>query len=404
MINDALQRLTEYPFPRLAGLLDGIAPPPGTRPVILSIGDPQHPAPDVIGAVLHANAHLWNRYPPLDGTPEFREAACGWLRRRFAVADGLIDPDRAILPLSGTREGLFLSALLTVPARKGGATPAVCMPNPFYAPYEGAARMAGAEPVFLHTDAGTGFLPDLDALTPSLLDRTALFYLCSPGNPQGAAAPRAYLERLIGLARRHGFVLALDECYTEIYGGEPPAGGLEAAGGALDNLLLFQSLSKRSNAAGLRAGFTVGDPRLIASFRRLRGYAAAGMPLPIQAAAAALWRDDAHVETNRALYRAKFDAAERALAGRLPFRRPDGGFFLWLEVGDGEAAARRLWGEAGIKVLPGAYLAQPDADGINRADSYIRVALVHDEPVVRDALERLADILSPARPRAVGAA
>ncbi len=402
-INLRLEELTNYPFARLRSLLDGIDPPAGTPPLAMSIGEPQHTAPELIGEALAAHSDDWNRYPPIAGTEDFRDAAADWLERRFRLPSGLVDRDRGLLPVSGTREALFLTAQLAVSPRRDGVVPAVCLPNPFYAAYEGAAVMAGAEPVFLEATAATGFLPDLDALTPDLLDRTALFYFCSPSNPQGAVADLAYLQRLIGLARRHGFVLAIDECYAEIYDSAPPPGGLEAAagidGGALDNLLVFHSLSKRSSAAGLRSGFVAGDPALIADFARLRAFSAAGMPLPVLAASAALWRDDAHVEENRARYRAKFDLAESALGDRDGYVRPAGGFFLWLDLGpggDGELAARTLWREAGIKVLPGAYLTRPDADGINRGSRYIRIALVHDEPVLAAALPRLAECLGAA--------
>ncbi len=402
-INHRLDGLTNYPFARLRALLDGIDPPSGVAPLAMSIGEPQHAAPALIDAALAANGHLWNRYPPIAGTEEFRDAAADWLERRFRIPAGTVDRDHGLLPVSGTREALFLTAQLAVSPPRGGVTPAVCLPNPFYAAYEGAAVMAGAEPVFLDATAETGFLPDLEALTPELLDRTELFYFCSPANPQGAVADLAYLERLIGLARRHGFVLAIDECYAEIYGSEPPPGGLEAAaridGGALDALLVFHSLSKRSSAAGLRSGFVAGDPALIAEFTRLRAFSAAGMPLPAMAASAALWRDDAHVEENRARYRAKFDLSDAALGDRPGYVRPAGGFFLWLDLGaagDGEAAARTLWRETGIKVLPGAYLTRPGADGINRGTRYIRIALVHDEDLLAAALPRLAESLGPA--------
>ena len=402
-INLRLEELTNYPFARLRSLLDGIDPPAGTAPLAMSIGEPQHAAPDLIGEALAAHADDWNRYPPIAGTEDFRDAAAGWLERRFRLPSALVDRERGLLPASGTREALFLTAQLAVSPRRDGVVPAVCLPNPFYAAYEGAAVMAGAEPVFLEATAATGFLPDLDSLTPELLDRTALFYFCSPSNPQGAVADVAYLQRLIGLARRHGFVLAIDECYAEIYDSVPPPGGLEAAagidGGALDNLLVFHSLSKRSSAAGLRSGFVAGDPALIADFARLRAFSAAGMPLPVLAASAALWRDDAHVEENRARYRAKFDLAEAALGDRDGYIRPAGGFFLWLDLGpggDGEAAARTLWRETGIKVLPGAYLTRPGADGINRGSRYIRIALVHDESVLATALPRLAQCLGRA--------
>ncbi len=398
-INPRLDRLSDYPFARLAALLNGIDPPKGVEPIALSLGEPQHPPPAVIDDTLRANAHLWGKYPPVAGTEAFRASCAGWLKRRYGLPDGLLDPDRSILPAAGTREALFLLALAVMPERKGGRTPAVLMPNPFYAVYEGAGLLAGGEPVFLPATKETGFLPDLDALTPDLLERTALFYLCSPGNPQGAAADRAYLERAIGLARRYGFVLAADECYAEIHTGEPPAGALEVAaalphgGRPWANLIAFHSLSKRSNAAGLRSGFVAGDPELVAAFTRLRSYANAGTPLPVLAAAAALWDDDAHVEQNRALYRAKFDAAEAALGGRFGFYRPDGGFFLWLDVGDGEAAARRLWAEAGVRVLPGLYLTSGGDRNVGRP--YIRVALVHDAGAVGEACRRIARTLSP---------
>lgn len=399
-INLRLEGLTNYPFARLRTLLDGIAPPAGAEPLAMSVGEPQHAAPALIAEALAESAQLWNRYPPNNGTDDFRGAAAGWLDRRYGLPAGMIDRANGLLPVSGTREALFLAAQLAVSPRSDGVTPAVCLPNPFYAAYEGAAVMAGAEPVFLDATAETGFLPDLDALSPALLDRSALFYFCSPSNPQGAVADLAYLQRLIGLARQHGFVLAIDECYAEIYGAAPPAGGLEAAasmdGGALDNLLVFHSLSKRSSAAGLRSGFVAGEPALIADFLRLRAFSAAGMPLPVQAASAALWRDDAHVEENRARYRAKFDLADAKLGERPGYVRPAGGFFLWLDLaseGDGEEAARRLWREAGIRVLPGAYLTRPSADGINRGNRFIRIALVHDEPVLAAALPRLAECL-----------
>ena len=414
MLNDRIAELTAYPFTRLTKLLDGLTPPAGTPALNMALGEPQHAVPPFLAEVLARHADGWTAYPPLAGTPAWRAAACGWLERRYGAGGRLIDPDAGILPLSGTREGLFLAALLTVPqGRKGeaAARPAVLIPNPFYATYEGAAVMAGAEPVFLDANAAAGFLPDLDALEAAqardgLLDRTALTYLCSPANPQGAIASRDYLARLLALARRHGFVLAVDECYAEIYDAAPPPGTLEAAagmdGGALDNLLVFHSLSKRSSAAGLRSGFVAGDKRLITAFRLLRGYSAAGMPLPLQAASAALWDDDTHAADNRARYRAKIDAAEHALAGRFGFYRPPGGFFLWLEVGDGEAVARRLWVEAGVRVLPGAYLARPDADGTNPGRPFVRVALVHEPARIAAALADLRDAVGVPQPAAVG--
>jgi aspartate/methionine/tyrosine aminotransferase len=403
-INDRLERLADYPFTRLAELLDSRLPAAGIEPAIMSVGDPQHPSPAILAEAIAANAHLWHQYPPLMGTEDFREAVGGWLGRRYGLPEGVLDPHRSIMPVSGTREALFMAGLLAVPAAKAGRRPAAALPNPFYPAYEGAAVMAGAEPVPLAATAASGNLPDLDALSPGLLDRLAVFYLCSPANPQGAVADLAYLRRLIGLARRHGFVLAVDECYSEIWDRAAPPGLLEAAagidGGRLDNLLAFNSLSKRSNAAGLRSGFVAGDPALIAAFRALRCYAAAGMPYPVLAASAALWSDETHVATNRDRYRLKIDAAERTLraaglAGTFGFFRPAGGFFLWLDVGDGEAAALRLWRQAAVRVLPGAYLTRPGADGANHGRPFIRVALVHEPARIAEAMARLCETLAP---------
>lgn len=398
--NDRLDALTDYPFTRLANLLAGVTPRANTAPVMLSVGEPQHPPPALIDEALRANTAGWGKYPPVGGTPDFRAAAGDWLTRRYALPAGLFQPDRSLLPVSGTREALFMLALLAVPPSKAGRRPAVLMPNPFYAPYEGAAVMAGAEPVFLSATRATGFLPDLDALTPELLERTALFYLCTPANPQGAVASAAYLARAIGLAREYGFVLALDECYAEIYLDTPPVGGLQVAAGLNQgdgnpwaNLLAFHSLSKRSNGAGLRSGFVAGDPALIGRFSRLRSYANAGMPLPVVAASTALWRDEAHVEENRRLYRAKFAAAEAELKGRFGYYRPDGGFFLWLEVGNGEEAARRLWAEGALRVLPGAYLSHDNPGEPNPGAAFIRVALVQDAETVGQACAAIVRIL-----------
>lgn len=403
LANDRLARLTDYPFARLAALLSDIRPRVNTPPLVMSVGEPQTPPPARIAEVLNANAHLWGKYPPVAGTAEFRGAVAGWLGRRYRLPDGLVDAERSILPVSGTREALFLLALAVVPTRKAGRIPAVLMPNPFYAVYEGAGLLAGAEPVFLPATADTGFLPDLDALAPELLERTALFYLCSPANPQGVAADAAYLAKALGLARRYGFVLAVDECYAEVWLDRPPAGAMQVAAGLAqdgsgggrpwENLLVFHSLSKRSSAAGLRSGFVAGDPDLIATFARARSYSLAGMPLPVQAASAALWADDGHVAAIRSHYHANFAAAEDSLRGRFGYRRPDGGFFLWLDVGDGEEAARRLWSDGGIRVLPGAYLARPAPGRPNPGQPFIRVALVHDAETVGAACAAIVRIL-----------
>lgn len=395
MLNPSLDRLNDYPFQRLANLLKDCPAP--AEPIVMSIGEPQHPAPAMIAQVLTEQAALWNKYPPIAGTPDFRRACADWLNRRFALPQGLLDADANILPLAGTREGLYMIGQVAVDAgRPGGKPPVVLIPNPFYQVYVGAAVMMGAEPVLVPATAETGFLPDFTKVAPEILERTALAFLCNPANPQGSVADLSRLTATIELARRHGFVLAMDECYSEIYDRDAPAGALQACaqmGGSLDNVVVFHSLSKRSSSPGLRSGFVAGDAAIIARFSRLRSYGGAALPLPILAASAALWRDEAHVEENRALYRAKIDIAEKLLGGRFGFRRPAGGFFLWLDVGDGEAATRKLWREAGIRVLPGAYLAREDETGFNPGAAYIRVALVHDLDTTAKALTRLAEAL-----------
>ncbi len=395
-INPRLDGLGEYTFTQLNQLLAPIAPRANETPVVMSIGDPLHEPPALLHETVMQNARFWNKYPPMAGTPEFRAAVAAWLTRRYRLPPGYVTPGRHVLPLAGTKEGLFLTSLLAVPEKKAGQRPVVLLPNPYYVCYQGGGGMSGAEPVHLDASAETGFLPDLDAIPRAILERTALFYLCSPSNPQGACASLDYLKRVLGLAREYDFVVALDECYAEIYDKAPPVGGLEAAaslGGEPEKLLVFHSLSKRSSAAGLRSGFVAGDPELIAGFLRLRNYGGCQVPIAIQAAAAALWSDEAHAIENRERYRRKIDAAADALKGRFGFYRPEGGFFLWLDVGDGVAAAEKLWREAAIRTLPGRYMAQPDARGRNPGERYIRVALVHDEATVAAALARMVRVL-----------
>ncbi|MBF0374981.1 MAG: aminotransferase class I/II-fold pyridoxal phosphate-dependent enzyme [Alphaproteobacteria bacterium] len=389
MLNDRLDRLSDYPFRRLAELLGPARP----GDLVMSIGEPQHAPPPMVAETLAANASGWGKYPPLDGTPDFRRAVRDWLTRRFGLPEGLVDPDRAVLPVAGTREALYLIAQVACP---GAWRPVALLPNPFYQVYWGAAVMAGAEPLLVPAGPEQGFLPDFESIDPAILDRTAIAWACSPANPQGAVASLDWLKRAVTLARRHDFLLCVDECYSEIWFDRSPAGALQACaalGGGLDNVLVFHSLSKRSSVPGLRSGFVAGDERALAAFARLRSYGGASTPLPVIAAAAALWRDETHVEQNRALYRAKMDSAEEILGGRFGFARPQGGFFLWLDVGDGEAAARTIAEKAAIRVLPGAYLARADEDGVNPGRSYIRVALVHDLDTTRDALRRIAAAL-----------
>jgi N-succinyldiaminopimelate aminotransferase len=389
MLNPRLDLLTDYPFQRLTDLLGSAATPDS---VVMSIGEPQHPPPPMVAAILAEQGAGWGKYPPANGTEAFRAAVVDWLGGRFRLPAGLLSPERGVLPVAGTREALFLIAQVAC----GGARPVVLLPNPFYQVYAGAAVMAGAEPVFVGGSDGPASQPDFSRLPEDVLRRTRLAYLCSPANPQGSVASLDLLKRTVALARRHDFVLAVDECYSEIWDRREPAGALAACaaiGDGVDNVVVFHSLSKRSSVPGLRSGFVAGDPRVIAAFARLRSYGGAATPLPVLAAAAALWRDETHVVANRDLYRAKLDLAEAVFGGRPGFRRPEGGFFLWLEVGDGERAAQALWHEARIRVLPGRYLAREDENGTNPGAPFIRIALVHDLTTTERALGRIAAIV-----------
>lgn len=398
--------LPESPFPRLNALIEGLAP--GRPPLVMSLGEPQHPFPSFVTEEITRNSALFGKYPPIIGTAEFRAAAAGWLVRRYGLADaigkdGALDPDIQILPVNGTREALFNIALVATPPEKRRQRPAILMPNPFYQCYAAAALAAGAEPVYVAATRETGFMPDFEALPEDLLARTAMIYFCSPANPQGAVASLDDLTRLLALSRRHGIVLAVDECYADIYDREPPASALQAALAAHNGesdpfagLIVFHSLSKRSSLPGLRSGFCAGGRALMIRFRNFRNIAAPQVPLPLMAAAAACWADDDHAAANRNLYRAKIDAAERVLGNRFGFYRPPGGFFLWLDVGDGEQAARELWAKGGVKVLPGAYLSREDSPygpPGNPGKAYIRVALVDGLAETEEALARMAEVL-----------
>jgi aspartate/methionine/tyrosine aminotransferase len=395
-MTDRLDPLLRFhPFTRLNGLLQGIEP--GEKPILFSLGEPQQTPPAFIRPLLDRNLADWGRYPPTGGTPAFRAAATAWLERRYGLPAGLLDPERHLLPTAGSRQALFMIALATVPeGTKAGGRPVVLMPNPFYHVYAGAAAAAGAEPVFLPATAANGFLPEIDAIPEEALARAAFAYVCSPANPQGAVADPDYLKRWIALGRKHGFAVGFDECYAEIYRRQPPPGALAAAaaiGEGLEGIVCFHSLSKRSGGAGLRSGFIAGDEKILRRVAQLVNYGGVAVPLPIIAASTALWQDEAHVAANRAAYNENFALARRLLGNRFVATEPAGGFFLWLDVGDGEAAARRLWAEAGLKVLPGGYMAQPGADGRNPGAAYIRVALVHDRAVTADGLTRMGRVL-----------
>jgi succinyldiaminopimelate transaminase len=380
------------PFTRLNKLLEGIAP--GASPIHMHLGEPQHPVPPFVGEILARHIADFGRYPPISGPAHLRKAIAAWLAHRYRLGRA-VDPERHILPLVGTREGLFSAAFVTVPEEKRGQRPAVLIPNPFYQCYAAAALSAGAEPIYVNATRETRFLPDFAQLPPDTLARTAAVYLCSPSNPEGAAADEAAWRRLFELADEFDFTVLADECYTEIYVGTPPTGALavrNAMRGDFSRLLAFHSLSKRSNLPGMRSGFVAGDAALIARFREFRNVAGPQLPLPVAAVSTAAWSDEMHVEENRALYAAKFDLAKNKLANRFGFRIPDGGFFLWLDVGDGIEAATGLWREGGVRVLPGAYLSRDTSSG-NPGKSFVRVALVNDFASTSEALDRIARIL-----------
>ncbi len=383
--------LPEYAFPRLRSLLDRHAP--GGEVLHMSIGEPKHAPPGWLGEVIAAHIDAFRPYPNNYGTPELLEAAAGYLNRRYGVT---LDAERQVMALNGSREGLFNACIALCPEQTAhGARPVVLMPNPFYQVYAAAALAVGAEPVYVPASAATGYLPDYAALAPDILNRVEIAYICSPSNPQGAVAGRDYWASLIALAEKHDFRIFADECYAEIYRDTPPPGALEVAaegGASPERVLAFHSLSKRSNLAGLRSGFVAGGPDSIARLKHLRAFAGAPLPGPLQAVSARAWADDAHAGENRALYQEKYALADEILAGIPGYQGPEAGFFLWLPVEDGEAAALKLWQETGVRVLPGAYLSR-DIGGANPGKNYIRVAMVAPKQEMQRGLTQLRDCL-----------
>ena len=386
------------PFTRTERLLAGIEPR-HEEPIEMTVGDPKEVMPDFVFDRMADAKHLLATYPKIRGSDELRGAIAAWIGRRYGIA-GQIDPAREILPLNGSREGLFFAALPAVGRKRFPGQPVMLIANPFYQAYLGATYATNCEPFFLSATEATGHLPDLAALEqePPVLRRTAAFYLGSPANPQGAVASPAYLRRALALARQYDFMLFLDECYSEIYGSEAPVGGLEVAAGTparFRNIVVFNSLSKRSNLPGLRSGFAAGDGEFLETLAEIRNLTAPQMPGIVQHASAAVWSDERHVAGIRQAYRTKFDICDELLKVRFGYRRPPGGFFLWLEMsrlGGGMDAAVTLWKRCGVKVVPGAFLAQPDRDGVNPGERYVRVALVHDPAMIRVALERIVSV------------
>jgi aspartate/methionine/tyrosine aminotransferase len=390
MYPERFSNLPAHVWPRLRALLDGHEG--GGTPIHMTIGEPKHAFPAWVTDEITKHAEGFNKYPPNDGSPELRGAIAAWIARRYGVE---MDPDTEVMALNGTREGLYNAVIALCPATKNGEKSAILMPNPFYQVYMIGAISGEAEPIMVPATAETGHLPDFASLPEDVLRRTTAAYLCSPANPQGVVASRDYWAELIALAEKYDFLIFADECYSEIYRDTPPTGALEVVkelGTDRNRVVIFHSLSKRSNLPGLRAGFAASGPETMREIKQLRNYAGAPLPLPLQQAAAAVWADEAHVEENRALYQEKYAIADRIFGNVPGYASPEAGFFLWLPVEDDEAAALKLWRETGVRVLPGSYLAQNVA-GTNPGRNYIRVALVAPKDETTRGLEAIRDCL-----------
>lgn len=390
MFPERFSNLPAYAFPRLRNLLDGLVP--GGDAVHMTIGEPKHAYPAWVADIIAQNAGEFNRYPPNDGAPELLGSIADWLQRRYGVT---VDPATQIMALNGTREGLYNVAMALCPETKDGQKPVILTPNPFYQVYMIATIAVNAESVFVPASVETEFLPDYTVLDETVLRRVTAAYICSPSNPQGAIASREYWQKLIALAETYDFKIFADECYSEIYRHDAPVGAMQVAnemGADPERVVIFHSLSKRSNLPGLRSGFVASGPESMRLIKQLRAYSGAPLPLPLQRAAENVWADEAHVEENRRLYREKFDIADEIFKDVQGYKSPEAGFFLWLPVSDGEAAAVKLWTETGIRVLPGAYLSKDTASG-NPGKQYIRVALVAPKTEVQAALTALRTCL-----------
>ncbi len=401
-MNPRLALLQPYPFERLKAELAGIQPPAGLRAISLGMGEPRHDAPPEVLAALRDNLGGLSNYPATAGGEPLRQAIAAWVHRRYGVA---LNAATQLLPVNGSREALFAIAQTVVDASQPGAT--VVCPNPFYQIYEGAALLAGAQVAFANSDPARNFAVDWTSIDDATWARTQLLYVCTPGNPSGAVMPLAEWERLFALSDRHGFVIAADECYSEIYlGDEPPLGSLQAAQalGRSDfkNLISFTSLSKRSSVPGLRSGFVAGDAALIKAFLLYRTYHGSAMGPAVQAASVAAWNDEAHVAANRALYQAKFQAVLPLLHDVLDVQAPDAGFYLWagvpshVEGGCDLAFAKALLAQCNVHVLPGSLLAR-EAQGVNPGRGRVRLALVAELADCVEAAQRIRNqLLSPA--------
>jgi N-succinyldiaminopimelate aminotransferase len=390
MFPERFSNLPAYAFPRLRALLDHHQP--GGEVIHMTIGEPKHAMPEWVAETIAKHVHEFAKYPPNDGTPALQAAIAAWVERRYGVS---IDGATQVLPLNGTREGLYNAAMALCPELKNGKRPKVLIPNPFYQVYMIGAISVNADPVFVPATAETGHLPDFASLPEETLAQTAVVYMCSPANPQGTVADREYWARLLSLAEKYDFRVFADECYSEIYRDTPPVGALKVAhefGINQERVTIFQSLSKRSNLPGLRSGFAAGGPKSIAAMKQLRAYSGAPLPLPLQRVAETVWAEETHVVASRGLYQEKYAIADEIFAGVDGYMSPTAGFMLWLPVEDGEQAALRLWQETGVRVLPGAYLAR-DTDEGNPGQPYIRVAMVAPKDEMRRGLEKIRDCI-----------
>ena len=387
---ERFSNLPEYAFPRLRMLLDAY---PTSDPILnMSVGDPKHDFPSWIKEILDKNIHEFRQYPPNDGSQELLMAIRRWIKRRYGV---MVDPLTDIMALNGTREGLFSALQALCPEKKHGHQSVVLMPNPFYQVYAVATLAANVHPIYLPAMNSNNFLPDFSSVSEDILSRTAITYICSPSNPQGSVASERYWKKLLILAEKFNFRVFADECYSEIYRDVPPVGILEVAakiGIDPDHVVAFHSLSKRSNLAGLRSGFVVSGKKNISAIKKLRAYAGAPLPLPLQRISEKLWSDETHVEINRNLYKEKFIIADKIFSDIASYRSPEAGFFLWLEVDDDENATKSLWREAGVRVLPGSYLSR-DTEYGNPGKKFIRVALVEPIEAVEQGLIKIKNVL-----------
>jgi N-succinyldiaminopimelate aminotransferase len=394
-VNPLLSRLQPYPFEKLKALFEGVRPDPAYPAIALHIGEPKHPTPELIRRALTDSLGSLAAYPATAGAPGLREAMAAWIRRRYGLES--LDPARQVLPVNGSREALFAIAQLVIDARTSSTVPVVVCPNPFYQIYEGAALLAGAAPYFVNADPAKAFAEDYSSVPAEIWARTQLLYLCSPGNPSGRVMTLEEWKRLFELSERHGFVIASDECYSELYFDEsrPPLGALQAAQAlgrtGFERLIVFSSLSKRSNVPGMRSGFVAGDAKLIEAFLLYRTYHGSAMSPAVQAASIAAWNDEEHVRENRRLYREKFQAVLPLIRSPLKTTMPEAGFYFWVRTpGDDAAFARDFLAAYNVSVLPGSFLAR-EARGTNPGLNHIRLALVAPLAECVEAARRLSE-------------